>query len=637
MSPPDPPPRHLAPPLRWPAAALLTLALGLANGQPGSSPGTMELFVPIGGLALALTLLWGRAMLLAIALGMVLASMLAGRIGTHALAEALSVVVMAGVASRLLERQPPGGERVSRLAALRPLVLWGGALGPACGVLTGHAFLWALGDFTPPGEGAGQHLAQAWMGLALGVVLVTPMALRLCDGERCDRRARWPEAAALWLLAMAACALIFGYIHLPWAAPLANAYWMFLFVGWSAIRLGLLPTAALLCLIAWLAQWATNQHIGYFAHDIAAVWGFGYWSYMAILGLFGLILTHYVADDRQHKESLRIAAATFEIGVPVLVTGHTGRVLQANAAFLKMSGLALPEVLARSPADFLAPDAANPPPAFFTPEATAEQRLVLRGPRRAQIPVWATATPVREQGQATTHYVIALPDITDFEAAQARQRNAEQAQREALVREVHHRIKNHLQGVVGMLRALEQRHPQLQEDIRQIAAQVQSIAVVYGLKGRHAGEALVLLDLLQAIVQGRRLNESIQVQCPDTATCQRLFLKRSEAVPVALVINELLTNAIKHASEGHQAIELALHCADEGPHAEIRISNPGDWHAPDAAAALPSGHGLELVRLLLPGRGARLSHETQGGRVIARLNLQTPVIYTRDDPPPDRA
>ena len=73
-------------------------------------------------------------------------------------------------------------------------------------------------------------------------------------------------------------------------------------------------------------------------------------------------------------------------------------------------------------------------------------------------------------------------DVTEQRAAQEARLEAAIAQREMLVKEVHHRIKNNLQGVAGLLQQIAQRKPEVAGPIAEVVGQVQAIAQVYGLQ-----------------------------------------------------------------------------------------------------------------------------------------------------------
>lgn len=608
-------------------ATLAMLLVSMASEQSIPGHGAASLFLPASGVALTLVLCSGLALLPGIALGMALSGALAGLSLTHTLALTLGTVVATGLAGRWLLRHSPFDVEQPHFAALRHLLLAGCAVGAGAGSIAGGTLIWLI-------EGGnrhawvGEHIVQAWMGQALGMLLVTPLLLNY-------RRAlvqplslkRWREGIPLALLAAAAGSVIFGQVHTPWLAPVANAYWMFLFVGWSGMRLGLLPTMALLCLIALQALWGTSAGGGFFAGDVAATWGFGYWSYMMILGVHGLALASYMADRRQNKLQLRIAATAFNIHMALLVTDARGRILQANPAFQALTGHDAQDLLGHTPEELQAQDRRNPPATWFTSAANAEHRLRLLHRDGSPLSVWGSVSPVRDGRGRIGHRVIALADLTDFEAAQARQRQVEQAQRDALVREVHHRIKNNLQGIVGMLRMLAQQHPPLQEAVAQMATQVQSIAVVYGLQGRAVTEEIDLCELVQAVAQGagHALNATLGMATARGAASTRL--SPAEAVPVALVLNELMTNAIKHGG-GALGVRVALSC---GPtEAVVTLSNPGHWSDAAAGKAPLAGHGLDLVRLLLPRQGAWLTHEARSGQVVTTLTLRPPVVHITD-------
>lgn len=431
---------------------------------------------------------------------------------------------------------------------------------------------------------------------------------------------------------MLAAAAIFGPTPAPWIAPLANAYWMFLFIGWAGMRLGLLHTSALLCAIALVALWGTSVHSGYFGNDLANTAGFGYWSFMMILGTLGLSLASYMADRQRDTAALRLAATTFESQQSLLTTDAQGRILQANGAACTLLGLSAQD-LAGQQADALPMDqaAALPPKGWHLPRQSTQQRLNLLHARGKAFPAWATVSPVFSGPGRITHYVIALMDISDIEARQQERAAAEAAQHGALVREVHHRIKNNLQGLIGMLRELDREHPALRDAISRAVSQVYGIAAVHGLKAQstHA-EALCLQELVQAVCEGIAQQWKTPVTLQFAPPWLAWQVAPHDAVPLALALGELLVNAIKHG--GRAAQDVALHCVSTPEHVCLRLSNPSAWPAGDALPTTPlAGHGLELVRLLLPRKGALLTHQAAHGRITAQLQLSPPALHLPDD------
>lgn len=195
----------------------------------------------------------------------------------------------------------------------------------------------------------------------------------------------------------------------------------------------------------------------------------------------------------------------------------------------------------------------------------------------------------------------------------------EAAQKNALVREVHHRIKNHLQGVVGLMRQHAQNNAQCSRVIEAAISQINVVATIHGLQGKEAGEDIDLLQMLTAI--SNSLGELLPAHftspiraAEDTIT---LYLNRDESVPVALALNELMVNAAKH---GSGPMDISLHCSSE--HAIIHIENQSSH----AMSLLQPGSGLELVRALLQTEGVAFSYEHGEHRFMAEILLTPPVI-----------
>lgn len=214
----------------------------------------------------------------------------------------------------------------------------------------------------------------------------------------------------------------------------------------------------------------------------------------------------------------------------------------------------------------------------------------------------------------------------------AAQRLAEEKQlRDTLVREVHHRIKNNLQGVVGLLRSHADAHPQLDGALVAAIGQVQSISVVHGLHGQGDDLQVRLCDMVCAIARNAGTLTRARIEpLVELAAPQPVEVTTDEAVPVALIINELILNAVKHSTGARQ---VAVRVAQTGAAAEVTVTNAGRLRPGfDFASGRGLGTGLGLVRSLLPRNGARLQVEQAGETVLTRLVLAPPVVILPASP-----
>jgi PAS domain S-box-containing protein len=235
--------------------------------------------------------------------------------------------------------------------------------------------------------------------------------------------------------------------------------------------------------------------------------------------------------------------------------------------------------------------------------------------------VWDCRVAPLDVGGDDAKLLLVASDVTDQRAAERARLQAAIAQREVLVREVHHRIKNNLQGVAGLLQQTAVRHPEMAAVLSEAVGQVQAIAQVYGLQVGASGplEVASLLRAIAASVQrtfGRVLVVEVVGVLPH-------LLPEAEAIPVALTVNELFTNAVKHSPEG----EVHAHLAALGDGLRLRISSRGHL-PPGFDISQPRGglSGLALVRALLPRRSATLTLMQEGDDVVAQVDLRPPGV-----------
>ena len=239
-------------------------------------------------------------------------------------------------------------------------------------------------------------------------------------------------------------------------------------------------------------------------------------------------------------------------------------------------------------------------------------------------------------GVRAEQLLLVATDVTEQRAAQEARYAAAVAQREMLIQEVHHRIKNNLQGVAGLLQQIGERKPEVAPAIGEAVGQLHAIAQVYGLQVDAVGP-IALDGMVEAVTRsvqrlfGRPI--TLDIEQPDGA---RWLLPEAESIPIALTLNELLTNAIKHSARSSfsPAASAGVSCRLVADADGVRLTVGNDGRLPEgfSLARFPGGlSGLGLVRALLPRRSARLEFDQQDGRVRVSLSLTPPGIVRADD------
>ena len=232
--------------------------------------------------------------------------------------------------------------------------------------------------------------------------------------------------------------------------------------------------------------------------------------------------------------------------------------------------------------------------------------------------------PLSHDGQMADQLLLVASDVSEQRAAEQARLEAAIAQREMLVKEVHHRIKNNLQGVAGLLQQIAARKPEVASAISEVVGQVQAIAQVYGLQVG-AGGPLRLKNVIEAIAQSvqRTFGRTITLVVEGN-TALEWQLPEAESIPIALSLNELLTNAHKHGRDG-EALICSMLISEQQVCIDIR--NTGLLPEGFSLTRVPGGvSGLGLVRALLPRRSSKLSMSQQGEHVVTHIELNPPGI-----------
>lgn len=187
---------------------------------------------------------------------------------------------------------------------------------------------------------------------------------------------------------------------------------------------------------------------------------------------------------------------------------------------------------------------------------------------------------------------------------QLRRRNADLVEmlreRDLLLQEVHHRVKNNLQIVASLINMQARKlNGEPREALLDCKTRVEAIALLHEKLYRSEDFALPFAAYLRSIADNL-------LHAADAAASgislrmetQDIPLGVAKAVPCGLILNELLTNAMKHAFPAGAGGEIQVTLQYAGSRVQLTVSDNGvGMQEPDAAAANGS-IGLQLVGTL---------------------------------------
>jgi two-component sensor histidine kinase/PAS domain-containing protein len=193
--------------------------------------------------------------------------------------------------------------------------------------------------------------------------------------------------------------------------------------------------------------------------------------------------------------------------------------------------------------------------------------------------------------------IIVIHDITG-----ERQREQELRIKSAMIQEIHHRVKNNLQTIAALLRLQARRSgsPEVAEILRQTINRILSIAVVHEFLAYDEESIVNLKELAQRIIN--EVSQSIvdpEKHLRFHLDGVDIWLPAQHATSCALIINELLQNAVKHGYPAQAEGTITVTLRDEGDQIVLRICDDGQGLTPGASRAQESSLGLQIVRTLV--------------------------------------
>jgi len=328
-----------------------------------------------------------------------------------------------------------------------------------------------------------------------------------------------------------------------------------------------------------------------------------------------VLVVHDITDRKQAEEALRrsedrFAAIFRQVIVGISQVDLTGRFITVNDRFCDIAGRPMEEVLRLRTQDITHEEDV---PANLELMERARRygedfQLEKRYIRPDGSAVWVSnSVSVMRDADGHPQYLVAVvQDITERKAIEAGMLRANQelvaalAEREVLIKEVHHRVKNNLQVVVSLLRlqASRLRDRAAAEALRESLNRVAAMSTIHELLYRSA--TLVDIDFAEVLgTLAENLRDAYGV--PEARIRVNVALRpvpvsMDLAVPLALIATELISNVFKHAFRDGAAGEVWITLAQTDGNVELGVADNGvGFTPPERTTSL----GLMLVERLV--------------------------------------
>ncbi len=571
------------------------------------------------------TAVWLLAGLVAALLANLLNGAPAAVAAAYALANGLGTLASALVARRL-GLQPQGF--AEPLDATRLMVV-ACVVGPALGGL--------VAALMQPGsafDAAWLAFGRWWSSDALGMVALLPALLAWGHGRPLREYGARLWLKVLVLLALTVFVAVLAYLRLPGGFILPVLPLLYAAFVLPLFALTVLCGLAALVPVALRLAFEGQPGAAVLTPTEAGIYAIT--MVMAPLLVASAYAARKRADLRSREATLRLERLLARSPVATIGWRHDGSIHFWSESASALLGWGPGDVIGQ-PVQRILPGVLDLPDEEFA-ERT---ELMLPASMGRQLHVGAARARLDFGDAEGLAGLVTLVDMAPRVRREAERIEAVRVQRDALVRELHHRIKNHLQGVAGLLRrplGLLTDPARVAGVLEGAADQVLAIASVYGLSATTSEGPAPLADLVSRIALSVQEVRAVDIDLVDgLVELGDVAVADADAVPVALVINELLTNAAKHRTPGSR---ITLRGERSPARVVLVVRNPvaGAIAPGQPVAERAGGQGLRLVRALLPPKRAGVALACVAPGIIeATLWLDTgPLVdvFPPGPPPP---
>ncbi len=187
-----------------------------------------------------------------------------------------------------------------------------------------------------------------------------------------------------------------------------------------------------------------------------------------------------------------------------------------------------------------------------------------------------------------------------------------------LLREVNHRVKNNLSEIIGLLYAQKRfSSGDYSEFIGNLTGRIRGLATVHDMLSRSGWNPLRLTELARGIVNGAISHAVEKKKLTASVSNSSITVGPGQAHAMALIINELVRNSIKHALKDRSSLRIKVRMRkDRAGNVNLTYSDNGPGYPGDVLSLKRKNLGLDLIQnLISKNLQGRLTLLNDGGAV----------------------
>jgi PAS domain S-box-containing protein len=305
------------------------------------------------------------------------------------------------------------------------------------------------------------------------------------------------------------------------------------------------------------------------------------------------------------------------IAIAVSSLGEKERVIYANPEFEKLSGLKAAGLSRQNWAALLGVGIHKQQDKPLAEAVVEETDFVgtFRLERDGDEPIVDVYSNVIVDDHGTSCFrLVALVDVSSHGDSEEARSGESVHEKDILLRELQHRVKNNLQMITALIR-LETRNATEpdRERFERLAGRVDALAILYNTlspdEQKDEVDLGVYLSQIASAVMSSHAVEGIRLDMKvDTYP-----VSINVAMPTGLVVNELLTNSLKHAFRGRNGGTITLHSISDGDGCRVTVADDGIGLPEGETWPKPGKLGALIARSLTENAKAQFNVASKAG------------------------